>query len=146
VISTAKVDSGTAQVVLMVIQDDIRHVHIRATASLAIAAVFVTQIPLEDLQGLPVAFRVFTFIGIAFLSFAAVFNFMYTHRLNLVRVDIARALAGGDATSVINSWVVDFRAPWQEVGKPIRWYVLAQTLFAVGSVALGAVIWKLLFP
>jgi len=39
-----------ANLAVTAISEDIRHVHVRATAALGIAAVFITQIDLDELQ------------------------------------------------------------------------------------------------
>src|SRR3954470_16311541 len=85
--STRKVEY--ANLVLSVINEDIGRVQLRVTAALGLATIFITQLPLEALQRLPLVYRLVTVAGIVLLALAAVALFYYTHRLNRVRIKIA---------------------------------------------------------
>jgi hypothetical protein len=142
-------ESGTrkieyANLVLTVINEDIGRVHVRVTAALGLAAVFITQLPLDTLQGLPLGFRVVTLAGVVLLALAAVALFYYTHLLNRARIAIAANFVHAASENVATKWSGDFGTTANE---PYIWlYNLGQWLFAIGGVALAVVIGKLLLP
>jgi hypothetical protein len=155
-----------ANVVLSVIQDDIRHVHIRVTATLGVAAVFVTQLKFDRLRALPVEFRSLLVAGLTLLVFAAFFFFRYTQllhwtRLNIVKrlptvtaegpglmesdTEAARAAAGRSdpLTHITDEWRTKFLRRWT---REKTWYYAGQAFFATGAAALGAVVARLFLP
>lgn len=78
------------------------------TAAIAIAAVFVTQIPLDDLREQPEWARILTVLGVSLLFGAAVSFFQYTHELNKLRLKIVgQHLAPeiGGAAAIWAHWV-----------------------------------------
>jgi uncharacterized protein involved in cysteine biosynthesis len=140
--NSAKSSSNDLSVLLSVLQDDIRHVHVRVTAAIAIAAVFVTQIPLEDLRRQPDWARWLTVAGIALLFLAAVSFFQYTHELNKLRLRIVAEQVGphiGGAAEVWTKWVKSsLKGDWRK-GK-IRWFQVGEGLLFAGLGCVGVVL------
>jgi hypothetical protein len=140
--STRKVEY--ANLVLTVINEDIGRVQLRVTAALGLAAVFVTQLPLEALRRLPLGYRITALGGIVLLGLAAVALFYYTHRLNRARIAIAAGFISANGPEVANRWINDFGT---EANEPWIWlYNLGQWLLAGGGLAFAVVIGKLLLP
>jgi hypothetical protein len=69
--NAAKLAFDELGAVVGVISEDINHVRIRIAAAIGIAAVFVTQIPLNDLRGLPNMGQWLTVAGVILLMGAA---------------------------------------------------------------------------
>ncbi len=134
-------ESGTrkieyANLVLTIINEDIGRVHVRVTAALGLAAVFITQLPL--------GFRVTTLAGIVLLALAAVALFYYTHLLNRARIAIASQFVRAGGENVATEWSGTFGSTTHE---PHIWlYNLGQWMFVIGGIALAVVIGKLLLP
>ncbi len=140
--TTGKPDCGTEQTtVLSVIQDDIRHVQIRATAALAIAAIFVTQIKLDDLRAMSLEWNWVTVVGIALVVAAGVLYFHYSQRLNQARLAIA-----SDSSQVDTAWKSKFMLSGSASrgNTPLWYYRLGQWCFVGGALVLFAVVAKLI--
>jgi hypothetical protein len=60
------------------------------TAALGIAAVFISQIDLDELQGLPLCFRGLVVVGMAMLLISSVAYFLYSQELNKARIKVGR--------------------------------------------------------
>jgi hypothetical protein len=133
-----------AQLVLSVITEDISRVHVRITAALGLAAVFVTQLPLDALQGLDFGFRVVALAGIVLLALAAFLLLLYTQKLNQARIAIAAHFLEEPREKVADPWSKKFSRKGSE--RYIRLYNLAHVLFSLGGLAMALVIWRLLFP
>jgi len=124
-----------------VIAEDITRVHVRITAGLALAAVFVTQLPLDELQALPEGFRITTVVGIVLLVLSAACLFYYTQRLNMTRIKLATRVLDSEVREIASEWTVGFGA-----GKS-RWimlYMVGQSLQVFGAIALSVVTARLL--
>jgi len=133
---------GYANLLLAVIQDDIRHVHARVTAAVAVAAVFVTQIELMELRDLSGWFRWLTGAGVLCLVLSAASYFHYTQKLNRTRLRIAAELP---ALTSAEAWKEQFfppPTPWYTGDG--RWYSLGQSLLLVGSTLVTVVLGRLL--
>jgi hypothetical protein len=130
-----------ANFVVSVIQEDIHHVHVRVTAALGLAAVFVTQLPLETLQALPERFRIATVAGIVLLVIAALCLFHYSQKLNQARIAIARHVLDQPIQDVASDWASNFGNRWTRY---IVLYGVGQWTFALGALTLGTVVAKLL--
>lgn len=127
-----------ANLAISAINEDIKHVHVRATAALGIAAVFITQIDLDELQDLSELFRVLIVIGMGVLLLSAVAYFLYSQELNKARIKVARR---GSATSetIAEDWP-------QSADGYVDWlwlYVVGQVSFVVGVSCLGVVVGRL---
>jgi hypothetical protein len=133
-----------AQLVLSVITEDISRVHVRITAALALAAVFVTQLPLNDLQGLEFGFRVVALAGIVLLALAAFFLLLYTQKLNQARIKIAAGYLREPLETVADPWSTKFSKKGSQ--SYIKLYTFGHVLFSLGGLAMALVIWRLLFP
>src|SRR4051794_27046233 len=127
-----------ANLAVAVISEDIRHVHLRATAALGIAAVFVTQIDLDKLQALPHCYRVLITVGMGLLLISSVAYFLYSQELNKARIRVGKR---GTLTceSIAEDWP-------QSAGGHGKWLVLygaGQVCFVAGLICLGIVIGRL---
>ncbi len=140
---------------LAVLQDDLRHVHIRTTAAIAIAAVFVTQIPLRELRGQPEWARGLTIAGVIVLALAAASYFQYSQELNKLRLRIVAESLRAPMGSAAESWRKQFiperrnqeSGQNQESGwhaRNLLWFHIGQTLLLVGSMCVGAVLVRLI--
>jgi hypothetical protein len=107
--------------VVSAISDDISHVHVRVTAAIGIAAVFVTQIPLSALRGLPDWVQWVTIVAVAILFASGAAYFQYTQQLNKLRLKIV-----SEAVPHIDN--VDAVGDWQEhFDKSRRWIFMRKT-------------------
>ena len=146
-------DEGATEreTVLAVLQDDIRHVHVRITAAIGIAAVFVTQIDLDTLRAEPGGLRWATFLGVLALFVSAALYFQYTQQLNKLRLRIAaEAVVGShDALDAWRSQFVDdeeTKKSLRKTGKrPKVWlFKGGQVFLLVGLVCVTLVLWDLI--
>lgn len=128
-----------ANLALAAISEDIKHVHVRATAALGIAAVFVTQIELKELKALPEGWRVLIVAGMSMLLVSSIMYFLYSQELNKARIRVAKR---GEATAgtIGEDW------PHSQPGysQHLWMYGTGQGLFVAGVVCLGLVIGRLL--
>lgn len=148
--------------VLGVIEADIRHVHVRATVSAALAAVFVTQIKLPTLRALEGPYELALGLAIVLFSLAAVAYFHYTQLLNRARLQIVKNLPAGDYENLeelVKPWEPFMRTesvktredPEEKNGDsprkgrdPLDYYRAGQVFFLVGVAAAGVVLWDVL--
>ena len=143
-------NSGTLDHLLTVIQDDIRHVHVRITAAIGIAAVFATQIPLRELRGQPGWAQWLTVLGIVLLALAAAAYFQYTQQLNKLRLTIVgENLATGIGNAAV-TWQDQFtplegfrRAPYRHA-RDVWLFQAGQVLLLAGSICVGVVLGNLI--
>jgi hypothetical protein len=130
-----------------VLSEDIRHVHVRITAAIGIAAVFVTQIPLNDLRGLPWWAEWLTFAGVVLLMISALSYFQYTQEINKFRLKlVAEGLNWGEGkTSAVASWNKRFepRPGWRRGNV---WYFWGGQAFLMAGIAAFAVVLLQLIP
>ena len=136
-----------ADLVLSVIQDDVKHVHMRATAALAIAAIFVTQIELKDLRALSQEWDWVTVGGIALLVVAGLSYFHYSQLLNQARLAIAKDLdrPASLAATVTEKWETPFMSsPASSASHALGFYAVGQVCFTGGALLLFAVVAKLI--
>jgi hypothetical protein len=128
---------------LGVLQDDIRHVHVRVTAAIGIAAVFVTQIPLGDLRSQPDWARRLTVAGIVALAFSAAFYFQYTQQVNKLRLKIVADYTGSRLGAIPYTWNERFEARpgWND--RSVWLFRLGQAFLLVGTVCVGIVLVQL---
>jgi hypothetical protein len=127
-----------ANLAISTITEDIKHIHVRATAALGIAAVFITQIELDELQALPEPFRVVIVIGMGVLLLSAVAYFLYSQELNKARIKVARR---GPATPA--TIAVDWPHSAEGYTDWLWLYIAGQVLFVAGVLCLGAVVGRL---
>ena len=143
---------------LAVLQDDIRHVHVRVTAAVGIAAVFVTQIPLDKLRKQPDWARGCSVAGLLVLLCSAACYFQYTQQLNKLRLNI---IAEGleerrqGSAEAWRRWMVSsagnsvWHRFWQATTlgwnpASIWFYRLGQVLLLVGTALVGLVLASLI--
>jgi hypothetical protein len=132
-----------------VIQDDISHVHVRITAAVGSAAVFVTQIPLHALRGQPDWARGLTAAGVLLLMLAAASYFQYTQQLNKLRLMLVAEGLEGQASGTAEAW-----RTWAEQtqtkqvrwsgNRDIWWFRVGQFLLLAGSVSVAIVLVRLI--
>jgi hypothetical protein len=116
--------------------DDIRHVTLYVTFSLGIVALVVSQLPVERVLGLPVAYRLLLCAGVVILAIAALCYFGYVRQLHRARMRMVRCLPSLHAERVRELWAGE-AGVWQSSG----WlYKLGRVLLAVGLVLVGLVI------
>ena len=127
-----------ANLAVTVIGEDVRHVHVRATAALGIAAVFITQIDLDELQSMPHCFRVLIVVGMGMLLISGVAYFLYSQELNKARIKVGRR-------GTVTAETIDTDWPQSASGKtPWLWlYIVGQICFVAGVQCLGVVIGRL---
>jgi hypothetical protein len=120
---------------------DARQVYLRVTAALAIATLFLTQLPFETMQRLSTSWTVALFVGLGLLGFAAFLYFLYVSATHHARRKIAKY--------ILTPNLVTNETPDNEltgVWKSSRYWAFwgGNFIFAVGIVVLGAVLWEML--
>jgi hypothetical protein len=135
-----------AAVVLGVIQDDIRHVHVRVTAALGIVAAFVTQIKLQRLRALDDAWEVAMLAGLGLMVLAAMCYFQYSQELNKARIEISARIGGLHGPGEKDDPATWLTQPWTPFIEKRHWYELrargTRVLYTVGqaSFLLGGLV------
>jgi hypothetical protein len=81
-------------------RDDVRHVNLLVAATLALAAVFFTQLPFERLVALPLTIKIVLLLGVALLVLSAMLFFVHMQEIQRYRRDCLRFFL------------------WQEQGEP----------------------------
>jgi hypothetical protein len=119
--------------------EDHRVTYLRVSASLAIAVLFITQLPFARLVALPRSFRILLVAGILALSAAAGFYFFYSNSAYVARTKFVTAIRNGDDADLVDWW--NKEGPW---GKKKRALHLGNLLFACGGALLVTVLAKLL--
>jgi hypothetical protein len=142
-------DSAPLEHLLTVLQEDIRHVHVRITAAIGIAAVFATQIPLRELRAQPWWGEWLTVLGLALLALAAASYFQYTQQLNKLRLKIVAEnlqTGGGDSAASWRDYVTPKRRYDYSPGRDVWWFRIGQFLLFAGSVCMAIVLgWLILY-
>jgi hypothetical protein len=133
-----------AELIVSVLGGDIDRVHRTVLAALALAAVLVTQIPLSHLLALPEAFRVLTVIAVGLLALAAVLLFRYTQKLNLKRLELAKAALEDPSPNMHAEWGANFGKPDAVTRRYVRPLRYGNRLLGVGGLLLGVVVARLL--
>lgn len=155
--NTTAAPSTTVSDLLAALQDDIRHVHVRVTAAVGVAAVFITQIPLNKLQKEPLWARACSVAGLVVLLCSAASYFQYTQQLNKLRLRIVAERLERDGHGSVEAWrewmsapaKSFWRHPWE--GSRLEWrptsirfYRFGQLLLLVGTVLVGVVLGHLI--
>jgi hypothetical protein len=129
-------------VVLTIIAEDIRHVHVRITAAIGIAAVFITQIPLDKLRGLPWWTEWLTVGGVVALALSAAAYFQYTQELNKLRLRIVAVDVRNHGSRAVSEWgqQFEFKQTLFRRKEPPAWSGRKKLLFWAGQgfLALGS--------
>jgi hypothetical protein len=129
-----------------VISEDITHVRIRIAAAIGIAAVFVTQIPLNDLRGLPNMGQWLTVVGVILLMGAAASLFQYTQQLNKLRLKLVADQFPAGKSAVVDSWCERFyrRPGWADAN--VWFFRVGMALLIAGSVCVAIIlVWLIVF-
>ena len=121
---------------IAVAQDDIRHVFLYATAALGVAALFVTQIPLATILGLPWLIRPVLLAGLGCLVVASYLFFKYARAMHLNRMRMIRCIPTLYVVRVRELWA-GADSGWQRNKRLFHW---AQRLMLLGIVCIGIVV------
>jgi hypothetical protein len=120
--------------------EDYRVVYVRVTASLAIAVLFITQLPFARLVALPLSFKIVLVAGVLALSCAGGFYFAYANEAHVARTSFATAIRDGTDKDLA-VWWDGTKGPW---GANKRILQFGNVLFACGGLALVTILAKLL--
>ena len=129
-----------------VISEDISHVRIRIAAAIGIAAVFVTQIHLDNLQRLPITGQWLTVLGVILLLLAAASLFQYTQQLNKLRLRLVADQLPPGKSAVVDSWCERFysRPGWADAN--VWYFRIGMGLLFIGVVCVAIVlVWLVVF-
>jgi hypothetical protein len=135
------------QALLEYTRDDARQVHIRVTAALAIATLFVTQIPFKNLQALSTPWTIALFLGLGCLVIAASLYFLYVGDTHTARRKIAKYLLDPESVRPTDA---DGNNPVDQIltdlWRPRNWWAfwIPDALFAVGLVVLAVALAKMI--
>jgi hypothetical protein len=121
---------------IAVAQDDIRHVFLYATASLGLAALAVTQVPLATIVALPWLVRVVLLVGIGSLAAASYLFFRYARAMHLNRMRMVRCIPTLYVVRVRELWAGK-HSGWQRNKGRFHW---AQGLMLLGVICVGTAI------
>ena len=129
------------QALLEFARDDARQVYLRVTGALAVAALFVTQLPFGRLRALDRTWTLVLVAALGCLVVASFLYFVYVGATHNTRRRIARSLLDLDA--------VDATTPddvLTHVWRTNRYlaFGLGDGHCGLGVLLLGAVLWKLL--
>lgn len=124
---------------LVIARDDEVHVGLYVTVALAIASLFITQIPLESIQVLPLWTRIVLCTGLLSLACSALFFFRYIRGLHLTRMRIARCLPSLDVHRARELWAGS-GGVWERYKSN---YYAGQALLGIGIASVGVVILRL---
>jgi hypothetical protein len=120
--------------------EDARMVHLRVTAALALAVLYLTQLPFKNLVALDAGFKWCLVAGILFLVGAALFYFQYASTAHQARARIATAIRDGEDADYATWWnegIGDDKGVWKSTAWAFHW---GNALFVLGTVALGVVL------
>jgi hypothetical protein len=120
------------------VKDDVRQDYLRVTGALAFAAIFVTQVPIAELQRLNRWETFVLFAGLGCLALAAAAYFDYIRRTHLVRRPLTYYLINLDAEGAKQKVDETFKH-W----KREREFHIGTTLFVLGVAPLSVVLWVL---
>jgi uncharacterized membrane protein YkvI len=135
------------QALLEYARDDARQVYIRVTAALAVATLFVTQIPFKNLQALSQGWTWALYVGLALLLAAAIVYFIYVGDTHHARPRIAKYLVHPEAVVSEGPTQPDpVEAILTNLWRSRKWWAfyVANSLFAVGGIILTAVLYKMI--
>lgn len=116
-----------------VAQDDIRHVFIYATAALAVAGLFVTQIPVSTVLALPWILRALLVVGLGSLALASYLFFRYARAMHLNRMRMIRCIPTLHVVRVRELWAGP-HSGWQ---RNKHLFHRAQRLMGFGIMCIG---------
>lgn len=115
---------------------DATQVYFRVTGALGLAAVYVTQIPMERLAALSGRWTAVLFVGLGCLCAAAVLYFRYVNKTHVARREIARALVDGSSSNPEEILLSVFKR------NRISAFGIGNALFGLGAILLGLVLWQ----
>jgi hypothetical protein len=84
--------------------EDVRQVYIRVTAATGLAALFVTQLPFDELVALPRFSRWLLVVAVLVGAAAARLYFYYLSQMHWCRLKMAAFLRQGDAAMAAQLW------------------------------------------
>jgi hypothetical protein len=118
-------------------RDDARHVHYRVAGSLAIVALYLTQLPFERLAELSDGTTRLLFAGLAAMLAGAVLHFKYLSRMHLSRRQLIQCLPDNDVECAYDALVTN-------VKRSIGWFWAGDAAMLIGLTILAYVLWELL--
>ena len=125
---------------ISIVREDIKIVMLYITFAFAIILLFLSAIPLSILQGLPLLYRLLTFIVIALHSVAAFFFFLYIRNLHITQMKITRCLVSLNTKRTRELWAGE-TGVWQQHKKK---YHLGKYALTSGTICLGIVLFKII--
>src|SRR4051794_32621112 len=120
------------------VKDDARQDYIRVTAALAVATLFVTQVPISQLRRLNQIHTAMLFAGLVCLVGAAMLYFTYLQKTHLARRNLNGYLLNLDTRNLR----CDADKLFRDRRRLIRFYA-GNALFLLGLLFLGGVLWVL---
>jgi hypothetical protein len=120
------------------VRDDARQDYLRVTAALALAAIFVTQVPIAELRRLDHTHTVVLFAGLGCLVLAATAYFTYVQSTHLARRRLSGYLLTLDTNKVKCCAHKLFRRPLRRIH-----FHAGNVLFLAGVALLADVLWVL---
>ena len=111
-------------------RDDVRRVHVRVTAALAMAALFITAPPFGKLAALDQPHKNALLVGLLCLLLAAGLHFLYVSKVHRSSRDLACFLRNGDGDAA--------GTLWEGIWKRWNWaFNIGDFLIAIGLALLG---------
>ena len=121
-------------------RDDAKQVYLRVTAALAIAVLYVTQLPFAKMTALAVGFKVVLLCGLLAVIVVAVSYFVYVSAAHNAQRTYAAWLRVGE-TDDPRAWWDGSQGP---AGKRKWWLRIGNGLFLLGGILLAVVFAKLM--
>jgi lipoprotein signal peptidase len=118
-------------------RDDARQVYLRVTGAVAIAVLFLTQLPFERLAALDTPYTCLLFGGLGAMLLSAVFHFTYLSQVHLSRRHLMACLPTRDVGGAYDALAKTERR-W------IRSFHMGDLLIVIGIILLAVVLGELL--
>jgi len=97
-------DLAYAHALMEIAGEDVKQVYIRVTGVLGLAVIFVTQLPFDQLAGLPTWARWVLMAGLVASVGSAALYFRYLSKVHLARIEMAKTIHQGRAGEVQEIW------------------------------------------
>lgn len=121
-------------------REDIKHVMLYITLSLAIIFMFLTQIPIEVIFSLPQLARWFVFLGFIFHANSAFHFFLYIRNLHITQMKMTRCIVSLNVKKTRELWA-GAAGVWQQHSLK---YKVGKYSLGLGVVCLGIVLFYML--
>jgi hypothetical protein len=110
----ADADAEYGSTVIQLAGEDIRQVYLRVTGVLGLAVVFLTQLPFDRLDGLPLWTRWAFLAGVASAAGSAALYFLYLSKMHFARLRMAEYVRDGKARRIPEIWAYGGGKVWTE--------------------------------